>query len=315
MKFQIPSRTELPKEILEVSALKSGWLLFRDWACIFGSAYLAIRFPAWYTFLGAQLIIASRQHALFLHMHEATHYSLSKNRALNDWMSNLFASWPVGFSTDRYRIRHWHHHRYLNEDKDPDWFRKKTDPTWQFPMSRLNFWRHSLAHLFGKGVIEMSYALRGIGIQKSELPFALPYYGALALALTTFGGWKAFALYWVLPYFTVLPFLHRVRNASDHLGLPKEHLLNGTRNIVGAPIESFFFGPNHSNLHLVHHLYPYIPWYHLPAAHEWLMKNTAYRDYAHINSSYLLPWGNSVYRDMTQPASVNAPKIKEEKAA
>lgn len=272
-----------------------------DWALIFGSIALALHWPNALTFVAAQLVVASRQHALFLIMHEATHYLLTKNRAWNDRISNYLAAWPVGFSTERYRLRHWHHHRYLNTDRDPDWFRKKTDPTWQFPMRPARYWQTTLPHLLGKGVREMVYAFLALGVNRSDLSRALPYYGAIILALTWFGAWKAFALYWLLPYFTVLPLLHRVRNATDHLAVPKSHLLDGTRNVVGSRIGAFFFAPHGGSLHLVHHLYPFIPTYRLEEAHAFLLRNESYAHFAHENETYFVPSskGSSVYQDMT----------------
>ncbi len=296
---RLPNRLELAAEFSAVSFGRSLFLITFDWALIFLSIGVATSYPGVFSFVCAQLVIAARQHSLFLTMHEATHYNICKNRKWNDHFSNFLAAWPVGFSTERYRTRHWLHHRYLNTDKDPDWFRKKLDPSWQFPMSKLDFWRHTLPHLLGKGVVEMSYALRGIGIRKSDLPLALPFYAVIAAAITLAGGWQAFLLYWVLPYGTILPFLHRVRNASDHLGLPKTHLLNGTRNVTGSRVGAFFFGPHNANLHLVHHVYPFVPWYRLPAVHSFLLQNAYYREYAHENDVYLLPTKRSVFSDMT----------------
>ena len=261
--FRLPARKEFPSELTRVTLAGSLTILLGDWLLIAAAIHVASRYPGMLSFLVAQLVVASRQHAFFLAMHEATHYLLCRDRTWNDRISNWLAAWPVGFSTERYRLRHWLHHRYLNTERDPDWARKKPDPTWRFPMSKARFWRTSLPHLFGKGAREMAYAFRGIGITRQDLPYALPYYACLAMGISAFGAWKLFFLYWALPYFTVLPFLHRVRNASDHLALPKEHALNGTRNVLRSGAEAFFFGPHGANLHLVHHLYPFVPSYRL----------------------------------------------------
>jgi fatty acid desaturase len=298
--LKLPAREDFPPELSQVSAIRALGMIAFDWGLIFGSISLAVAYPNVLTFVAAQLIVASRQHALFLIMHEATHYLLTKNRKWNDRISNYLAAWPVGFSTERYRLRHWHHHRYLNTDRDPDWFRKKADPTWQFPMTRWGYWRACLPHLLGKGVREMTYAFLGLGITRADLPRAVPYFGAIALAITYFGAWKIFALYWLLPYFTVLPFLHRIRNATDHLALPKTHLLNGTRNVVGSLLGGFFFAPHGGSLHLVHHIYPFVPCYRLEDAHVFLLLNDSFREHAHENGGYFFGPGRSVYQDMTR---------------
>lgn len=311
----LPTRAELPAQLSRVSLNRTLVTLLGDWSWILGSIFLATTYPSVLTFIAAQLVIASRQHALFLVMHEGTHYLLCRNKVWNDRISNFLAAWPVGFSTGRYRIRHWTHHRHLNTDMDPDWARKKVDPTWQFPMSHLDCWRTSLAHLFGKGLIEMTYALRGLGLEKRDLPKAIPYFSAIAIAITLTHNWANFALYWVLPYFTVLPFLHRVRNIAEHLGLPKTHYLNGSRNILGSKIEAFFFGPHNANLHLIHHTYSYIPCHRLPEARQWLLRNRSFKELAYENDSYLLPFGHSVYHDLINRGSYNEEATNEQRAA
>lgn len=297
--IKLPPREAFPPHLSVVSTPRAVATILGDWAIIAASIGLALRFPGVFTFVAAQLIVASRQHALFAAMHEGTHYLISKNRLLNDHLSNFLAAWAVGFSTERYRLRHWIHHRYLNTEKDPDWMRKKDDPTWQLPMPAARFWACTLPHLLGKGVKEMAYAFLGIGITRRDLPLAIPYYAAIAAAITYFGGWKAFCLYWALPYFTVLPLLHRVRNASEHLAVPKTHILNGTRNVVGSSVESFFFSPHKGNLHLIHHIYPFIPCSRLEDAHVFLLSHDSYREHAYENDSYFLPTPKSVYKDMT----------------
>jgi len=256
--IKLPARADFPAELSKVSVFRALGVLAFDWSVIAGAVAVAVFYPGIITFMAAQLLVASRQHALFATMHEATHYLITKNKVWNDRISNFLASWPVGFSTERYRTRHWIHHRYLNTEKDPDWMRKKNDPTWQLPMPATRYWKATLAHLLGKGVLEMYYAFRGIGISKADLPIAIPYYLFIATIITVAGGWKVFALYWLLPYFTVMPLLHRIRNASEHLAVPKTHLLNGTRNVVGSPVESFFFSPHNQNLHLIHHIFPFV---------------------------------------------------------
>lgn len=302
MNIKLPARAELPPHLSKVSVLRALGLIAFDWGVIAGAIAAALYFPGPLTFVAAQLLVASRQHALFTVMHEGTHYTLCKNHAWNDRISDLLASWPLALSTERYRLRHWIHHRYLNTEKDPDWMRKKEDPAWQLPMPALPFWKNTLVYLVGKGVPEMFFALRAISVRKQDLPLAAPYYLAIAALLTLAGGWKAFALYWLLPYFTVTPLLHRIRNGVEHLALPKTNLLNGTRNVVGSALESFFLGPHQANLHLVHHLYPFVPGNRLTELHSILRGNESYRRHAYENDSYFLPLGHSVYRDMTRQA-------------
>ncbi len=296
---QIKLQVKIPVEYSKPSLVRTAITIGSDWLMIFGCAAIASVYSNILIILAAQLIIASRQHALFLLMHEATHFLLCVNNKWNDRISNFFVAWPIGFSTERYRKRHWVHHRFLNTDDDPDWVRKKLDPTWSFPSSKWHFWKTTIPHMMGKGVIEMYYALRVVGVCKSELSYFIPYAACIFAAVSYLDLWKAILLFWIVPYMSFMPFFQRVRNASEHLALPKSNSLDGTRNIVNSAVESFFFSPHQGNLHLIHHQYPYIPWYRLHLVREILLKDPIYKSCAHENTTYFLPSRASVFRDFT----------------
>jgi fatty acid desaturase len=299
------TENKLPEKYFEISAGQTFFAFAFDWACIAASFAFVHFYPSIPAFFVAQIIIATRQHALFLLMHEGTHGLLCKNKTLNEFISNAFAAWPVGVSTERYRRRHWLHHRHLNTDQDPDWARKKNIASWQMPMRAFHFWKTTLPYLFGKGFIEMLYALRALGLQNRDLPLAIPYYGSIAALLTLTQAWTSFALLWLVPYFTILPFLHRYLYSAEHLALPWTHTLNSTRNVLCSAWENFFFSPHNGSFHLVHHSHPHVPWHKLKKAHAYLRLNNEYTRLAHENSSYLFS-EKSVYRDLTNQDSSNS---------
>lgn len=273
-------------------------LLF-DWSVVAAAILIAKQYTNPFVFLISLVVIGTRQHALFLIMHEGCHYLITRNRFVNDLFSNVFAGWPVGVSTARYRQRHLQHHRHLNTDQDPDWARKKDQAVWQFPMPASRYWLSSAPYLFGKGVVEMSYAIRFLGPPKKEWVQAVPFYLAVAATLTLTQGWTTFFAYWLLPYFTLVPFLHRLRYSAEHLVLPWTSDFNSTRNIATSPFERFFFCQHGTSYHLVHHLHPGVPFYHLHAAHIELSQNADYVQSAANGGSYFLPLEGSVYSSLT----------------
>ena len=87
----------------------------------------------------AVVLIGGLQHRLAGMGHEASHYTLLKNKSLNDLVGDLFCMFPVLATVHFYRLFHLAHHQYTNDpERDPDLVSlgasKMTD---QFPMWRL----------------------------------------------------------------------------------------------------------------------------------------------------------------------------------
>ena len=82
----------------------------------------------------AVLIVGNRQHGLALLGHDGTHCTLSHNRALNEFLTNLLAWWPLLLTNGGYRALHTDHHLHLSTDRDPEIVHKKSRaPQWDLP--------------------------------------------------------------------------------------------------------------------------------------------------------------------------------------
>ena len=68
--------------------------------------------------------------------------------------------------------------------------------------------------------------------------------------------------------------------------LEYDHLLTSSRSVVVHPVERFLFAPHHVSYHLEHHLYPGVPFYHLPRLHRLLMHNEQFASQAHITQGF-----------------------------
>jgi len=288
----------------QVNPLRQMATLLLDWVCMIAAMGVAIYFPPFYFF--AVLIIAGRQHALLMMMHEGAHFRISKNTKLNDFVSDTFAAYPVFFSTLDYRNNHLPHHRYTNTDQDPDWIRKISHPEWQFPQSK-----SSIAKLLGRqilvGGVEWLVLMARInkGWKKGI------YWATILCFISAFGVWKEFLLFWMVPMMTFFPLFQRIRSIAEHFGLERSHEMNSTRNILAHPLETFFFSPHNVNYHLAHHMFPSVPQYNLKALHEDFCKHPVYRDLAHNNSSFFVT-ENSVWKDLLTIHGVS--KVEPEKA-
>ena len=106
--------------------------------------------------------------------------------------------------------------------------------------------------------------------------------------LTVFGLWKFYLLYWVVPYLTTFFMFQYIRSVAEHFGeLAYDHLLTSTRTIKPMLLERFLLSPHNVGFHLEHHLYPGVPFYHLPKLHQLLMDHKEYEEKAHITHGYM----------------------------
>src|SRR6185312_1502992 len=77
-----------------------------DWAVILGAFGVVHLFSSPVLWLPALLIIGNRQHALAILGHDGTHFTLSHDRRLNDYLTNMLAFWPLGLTVSGYRALH-----------------------------------------------------------------------------------------------------------------------------------------------------------------------------------------------------------------
>jgi fatty acid desaturase len=306
--------------LTELTVWKGLALIAMDWAIIAATIAGTIALGAvlpwafWPAWVVAVLVIGGRMHALLIIMHDASHLRLVHDRVWNDRLANWLCAYPALVSVESYRKEHLQHHFFVNSERDPNWITKKDDPEWVFPQTK-----GALALLFAKefvgfGLLRMiRYQLnygkheKSIAEKKSKgkakLVERLGYYALLAAALTASGGWATFALFWVVPLFSVLPAILRARILAEHHGIPRTNDLTHSRNYMVTPLERFFIAPHDIHLHIVHHLFPAIPCYNVARAHALLREIPEYRDGAQEADTILSPSRLSVLRDLTEPST------------
>jgi len=68
----------------------------------------------------AILAIGASQHQLGAIIHEGTHFTLFKDRNLNELASDWLGGFPIYTSTQAYRLHHYAHHQFVNDpERDP----------------------------------------------------------------------------------------------------------------------------------------------------------------------------------------------------
>jgi fatty acid desaturase len=284
------------KPLFKTRAYRHALAMLFDWSVIALTIYLCVRYFNPLTYFLAVLIIGARMHALAILMHDATHYRFLKNRRWNDWLTNLLIMYPIFSTLEQYRQNHLRHHRHLNTENDPDWVNKLGKRDFTFPKTRAEFLRTVLSYLLlYKGVSDAVWFLRRFSsVEAKAHTQAVPqwprllFYVVLATVLTLTGTWRYFLLFWIVPYLSTFFMCQYVRSVAEHFGeLAYDNLLTSTRSVRATPLERFFLAPHHVGYHLEHHLYPGVPFYHLPALHRALMITEDYRGQAHITQGYV----------------------------
>ena len=195
----------------------------------------------------------------FTPTHDASHHAVSANHQLNDWIGRVATALqsPVPFFRT-FRYIHMQHHRFTNDKaKDPDIY-VATGPRWLLPLKWLSL---DLNYLYF--YLRPSVFLNRPKGERMEL-YGAVVFGATVFAAITLAGWlEYYVLLFLIPSrFTAL-FLAIAFDYLPHYphqANAQEQPFQCTSNRVGmewlmTPLLIF------QNYHLVHHLYPTVPFY------------------------------------------------------
>lgn len=97
----------------------------------------------------------------------------------------------------------------------------------------------------------------------------------LFFSLTT--SWWVYFVFYLAPLITLTAFFESIRSFSEHV-LPGETPVNYAEKnrlffMCSSPIELFFISQFSFHYHHLHHLYPNVVTFKMPALHRWLLKN------------------------------------------
>ncbi len=243
-----------------------------QWAVIAACIAAATHFGSYFVLLLCLIVIATRQHALAVLFHDACHFNLCNSRRLNDFLANIFAAFPLSVSVKRYRRSHLAHHRLVNEADDPD-IVENTPPTSLLTLGRLMLMDLCFLSFVGNLKRSRKFGVFAIFSETGEgWKTERRLYGAFVLTIaataTLCGVWPQLALYWLVPQFSILQVLARLRGYAEHGGrIGESHELDMSRTVNANPLEKFLFAPGNVHRHLEHHLYPSVPFYNLERLH------------------------------------------------
>jgi fatty acid desaturase len=295
-----------------IAAIAVEWLVILTAIVFWLSLPASLGFIRWVLYVPVVIAIASRQHSLLILMHEGAHHRLSRNRAWNNFAADMFCSFPVAFATDLYRQHHFQHHQFTNTAQDPDLTDLKPREDWTWPKDHIHAIGLFLSDFIGLSTHKMAASMmlfspprnlfykRKLNLHLSDRLRAITFGASVVAVLWANDLWLGFFMFWLVPYFTALPPIIRMRMVAEHMVLESEHELNKSRSVEATLLERWVIAPLNVHYHLTHHLYPSIPFYNLPEMQRILMTEEVFRDHAHLTRGYLDP-RHGVWAEITRP--------------
>ncbi len=195
----------------------------------------------------------------FTPAHDATHNAVSSNRQLNDWVGRIATALqsPVPFFRT-FRYIHMQHHRFTNdESKDPDLY-VGNGPAWLLPFRWATLDLNYFYYYFMK-----SGFMNRPKSERRELYLALLFSVIVIAAITLLGWLEYYLLLFIVPQRFTAIFLALTFDFLPHYphqAHAKDQPFQCTSNRVGM---EWLLTPVllYQNYHLVHHLYPTVPFY------------------------------------------------------
>ncbi|MGO1158203.1 fatty acid desaturase family protein [Acinetobacter lwoffii] len=305
------SRDEI-KELTTTSDLHGAWAVGSTWTVIvmtFGTvAYSWEYLPTWGKVLMCALalaILAGRQLAMAILMHDASHHSLFKTKWLNTHLTDWLCARPIWNDVSKYRPYHLKHHAKTSQPDDPDLGLVKKFPITQSSLFRKFFrdlnGQSGLKFLAGRVLMDLELLEWSVSNDPKPIPRddrsnlelaknllknssgMLISNAAIFSALWASGHPKLYLL-WPLAYITPFPLFIRIRAMAEHAGLETSHsALSNTRTTRAGWLARALVAPIHVNYHIEHHLMASVPHQKLGRMHQMLRE----REYVDAPPSYL----------------------------
>lgn len=221
--------------------------------------------------------LGTRFRALGNMIHEASHGTLVRGKRRNRVLGHLLAI--VDFVCfDTYTREHFSHHSFLGDARKDLDFQQR----WRFGFGEGTNGRMGTRHLwFPLLLLHLPVYVRPVLFSRRD-PWPVSVgrllFVAGLLALCHQVGWKAFSLFYAVPFFVAYQVIRYWSDALDHAGcLGAEDEFFRTRNhVLGAWLLNRLLFPRNDEYHLTHHLFPSVPTRAQARVHELLMGEPVY---------------------------------------
>jgi fatty acid desaturase len=245
------------QDFIQRSNLRGFTALFFDWGVIFGVIGFSIWMNDWIVYLISVWIIGAFQYAIGESLfHEASHFNLFKTKKLNDYLEWVYAV-PFFVDMNQYRTEHLDHHYQMNTEVDHI-VRDYEVHGLNNPKKNL-FWMWFIKPIIGyAGLFYLRFAIQ-LNPPKSSIKFAIFWIPIISI-FWYFDVLHILAMYWFIPFLWSFASFFYWAEITEHYNTK-----SGFRSDIGF-LKNLFH--HNGGYHYIHHLYPTIPWYNLPEAHN-----------------------------------------------
>lgn len=269
-----------------------------EWLLIICCVYIHKIYPSIWVYSIVWLVISTRLYALYSLIHEAIHFSITRNKKLNDVIGQFFLGFPLLISLSAMRKAHLAHHKYLQTELDPE-MKHLNYKEFQFPKTKMQLVQLFLLDISGINflyykLLKLANILRHISSVKLNDVFDLMLLGIYFVVAYKFNFVDDLILYWLIPFATLYQLLNRIRLSTEHFNIDSQNNLK-TRSVIPSFIERCIFTPYNLGYHTEHHLYPGVPFYNLPKLNQALIKQSDFLKSSIIKHSYI-----DVLKDFTK---------------
>jgi len=250
-------------------------VLVTNWLAIAALIALGVYADSWVVTGVCIVLIGWRQLVLGLLLHDQVH-RLGLRGKYGDWIVNCLAAYPILVTTvEDYAKVHLMHHKYFFTERDPDHIRK-SGAEWAFPMPLRRFMGIIARDLTGINTVRV---IRGKTAPKNADEFTrrnptpvwlrVIFWVMCISAISVFGGWYLFLVYWILPLLTTFQLALRWIAVTEHIYNAENALcLDVTPLIELRWWQKLIFPDLNFALHAYHHEHPGVPFGNLPKVHE-----------------------------------------------
>ncbi|MEP3889804.1 MAG: fatty acid desaturase [Hellea sp.] len=208
---------------------------------------------------------------LYAGVHELSHNTVFKTRALNEIFGRLF-TFILLMGRDQDKFEHFQHHRHTQDvelDAEIVGGKAFTLTSYVLYMSGITYWPKRIMEVLRLAAGQTQYwpwlSAPQLKIVHKEARLMLLGYGIIAV-ISIWLCSAAALTFWLLPMF-VMKCFQNLQNTVEHTGMPHvQDIVVNTRTIKAHPIMHWLLW--NMPYHTAHHSYPMVPFYQLAPLHK-----------------------------------------------